>query len=213
MSSIAILFRIIRLVYLQYINDFIVLYPGKFIAFQPKMTKKDKKRHRRDEIPKKEKQKLWKPAQVQKWCVSGAACLGTSEGVTNLVWRKKPQRSLHVSTILCGSYFVPPKTVTHRKFCRRVTKLSTNIMYDSTERNQGEDFEQSGSNDQAKTEDAIEVQNEVLESTFTIECIDPNIEPTEEILALFDSEGDAEYNNVTIFGPATLLEPPVPENL
>ena len=58
MSSIAILFRIIRLVYLQYINDFIVLYPSKFIAFQPKMTKKDKKRHRRDEIPKKEKQKL-----------------------------------------------------------------------------------------------------------------------------------------------------------
>ena len=79
------------------------------------------------------------------------------------------------------------------------------MSYNSTERNQGEDFERSGSNDSTNNTDAILHENEVLESTYTIECIDPNTEVTDEILAQFDSEGDVEYNNVTIFGPATLL--------
>ena len=74
-------------------------------------------------------------------------------------------------------------------------------------------MEESSSNIPRDSEGASPNEKAYMECIYTIKCIDLNIEATDEILAQFDLEGDVEYNNVVIFNPATLLEPPVPENL
>ena len=73
-------------------------------------------------------------------------------------------------------------------------------------------FAESGSHDFANTQNASHNHFNYLESTFTIECVDPSFDATEEILEQFESGKDVEYGTVETVEQATVFVPPDMKN-
>ena len=73
-------------------------------------------------------------------------------------------------------------------------------------------FAESGSHNFANTQNASHDHFDCLESTFTIECVDPSFDATEEILEQFESGEDVEYGTVETVKQATVFVPPDTKN-
>ena len=73
---------------------------------------------------------------------------------------------------------------------------STETPSKSTEGNPEGENQKSGSDVPADMEDTSDILEQHLESIFTIECYDPSLDATDDILAKFDAGEDAEFETV-----------------
>ena len=113
------------------------------------------------------------------------------------------QRVRTIIPFVCHMYAImtdSPKSVTREKHSIHdslyIQLNGTKFVYNFTERNERIVLPESSPCVSTNTQDASHDDIQYLKSTFTIECIDPSLDATDEILQQFDSEESEEFDTI-----------------